>query len=107
MDLWIRSQNKKRLDKVDSIEVYANSIFAKINDENKEIGRYKTDKRALEVLEDIQNKISGKFIIKSKMSLNEESENRLKERYGADYIFPPYLEEVQNLGIMVYQMPEK
>lgn len=63
MDLWIRSQDKEKLVKCDdiSISIDINVKSYKIvgyfdkNTEYELLGTYKTKKRALEVLDDIQN----------------------------------------------------
>ena len=54
MELWIRSQDKKRLTKATDIRIgYLNTIGWIIEDCD-ELGTYKTEKRALEVLDEIQ-----------------------------------------------------
>lgn len=61
MNLWIRSQNKIELTKVNDIQIYkASDGFQIINySENNCViilGLYKTKERALEVLDEIENK---------------------------------------------------
>lgn len=63
MELWVRSQDKKRL-----CQVYNLSILEKYNSNDKvewiiegnidKIGKYATKKRAIEVLDEIQRKIN-------------------------------------------------
>ena len=69
MELWVRSQDKERLVKVDKIELYENKD--KTDDEYKKcaiyeytdnerqylLGIYKSKERALEVLDEIQKRI--------------------------------------------------
>ena len=67
MDLWIRSQDKERLVKVDKIELYENkdntddeykkcAIYEYTDNERQYLlGIYKTKERALEVLDEIQD----------------------------------------------------
>jgi hypothetical protein len=59
MDLWIRSQNKKRLMKVEVVE-FDKQIDgpAIIYSHEYTLGEYKTKERALEVLDEIQTKIA-------------------------------------------------
>ena len=58
MELWIRSQDKKRLTKATDIRIgYLNKIGWIIEDCD-ELGTYKTEKRALEVLDEIQRLIT-------------------------------------------------
>lgn len=77
MELWIRSQDKEDLievhniglaykgkygfmDKIGDIDGYCICEF--INDYHVKLGTYKTKERALEVLDDIQNIIIGKYM---------------------------------------------
>lgn len=56
MDLWIRSQDKKKLIKVNEIKIESvidgNSF---IYSDTTDLGTYETKERALEVLDEIQN----------------------------------------------------
>lgn len=90
MDLWIRSQDKELLIKVDLISM------DKVVEENGEydirfhnivLGRYKSKERALEVLDEIQSKLDifNKFI--------DEPKDMFK-----NFFVPP---------IFVYKMPEE
>ena len=59
MELWIRSQDKLKLVKVNYVYVIENkinsfSIYGETIDSGPIIGRYKTKERALEVLDEIQ-----------------------------------------------------
>ena len=62
MELWIRSQDKKQLLKVNDGLYIANGFtdtddsFVGIKNVG-HIGRYKTEERALEVLDDIQHRL--------------------------------------------------
>ena len=64
MELWIRSQNKKLLCKVDSLfieeESYKRKGRYRIMANNGWLGEYNTLERALEVLDEIQNFIRRK-----------------------------------------------
>ena len=60
MELWIRSQDKRILQKVDSIYLNANYDNRRIctndsRDYESDLGEYKTKERALEVLDEIQD----------------------------------------------------
>ena len=54
MELWIRSQDKKILLKVETIEVINNWFY--LNDKY-DIGFYKTNERALKVLNEIHQRL--------------------------------------------------
>lgn len=58
MELWIRSQDRDYLEKVEKIYLWENSFKEYQIDGKSELGTYKTKKRALEVLDEIQ-KIIG------------------------------------------------
>ncbi len=61
MELWIRSQDKRILQKVGSIFLDANYENKRISayDENYiELGTYKTKERAIEILDEMQQYIS-------------------------------------------------
>lgn len=64
MDLYIRSQDKMALAKYDLLilEKYENKYMF-IADHYKNMGVYKTKERALEVLDEIQNKLCPKEMI--------------------------------------------
>ncbi len=57
MDLWIRSQDKEKLLKVNDIAIEMNMIYGYFdkNTEYELLGTYKSKERALEVLDEIQN----------------------------------------------------
>lgn len=60
MNLWVRSQDKIILQKVDNIFLdanYENKRISTYDGDNIELGTYKTKERAIEVLNEIQNYI--------------------------------------------------
>ncbi len=83
MELWIRNQNKDRLVKCDNVDIldrnqmeYVSNILSKMKIEPFEmdimliandsinLGTYKTKKRALEILDEISNKIKINILLK-------------------------------------------
>lgn len=55
MELWIRSQDRKTLMKITRLYEFSNSIFSIDSRENEIIlGTYKKEKRALEILDEIE-----------------------------------------------------
>lgn len=60
MDLWVRSQDRSILKKVNTIGIVEGRDFWSI-DENLIVsfGKYKTKERALEVLDEIQDELIG------------------------------------------------
>ena len=96
MDLWIRSQDKKRLVHAYGCEVVEALDGWKIREyaTNDYVGKYKTKKRAIEVLNEIQNKLC--------LSLGySEYPLRIIKR-------PDNTMDVQQLkaDVLVYEMPQ-
>ena len=64
MDLWIRSQDRKRITKVEDIYIAydeINSVAYIGNTMIGHLGRYKTFDRALEVLDEIQDLLQNAY----------------------------------------------
>lgn len=99
MELWIRSQDKRILQKVDNIFLDANygnkRICSYDNDNRIELGTYKTKERAIEVLDEIQNILIGKYMI----SLD------YKNALGSNFTSKQIQEVLKETS--VYQMPDK
>lgn len=90
MELWIRSQDKRILQKVDNIFLDANYEDKRISTydgDNIELGTYKTKERAIEVLDEIQSSMKNFAFAKKVNGLGEE----------LDLIPNP---------ILIYQMPK-
>lgn len=98
MELWVRSQDKRILQKVDNIFLdanYENKRISTYDDNNTELGTYKTKERALEVLDEIQNILISKYMI----SLD------YKNALGSNFTSKQIQEVLKETS--VYQMPEK
>ena len=67
MELWIRSQDKKTLKLADNLDIYSikdeEGIDFFIEESGTTLGCYKTEERALEVLDEIQTILKPKFIV--------------------------------------------
>lgn len=109
MELWIRSQQKEMLFKVNSSliirhnEDITNGAYF-IECDKKKIAMYKTRERALEVLDEIQN------ILKSKCIMNIPSTKSIAERLAEQkMILQNYNDnaKIEELSTYVYQMPEE
>lgn len=107
MELWIRSQDKRILQKIDNIYLDANygnkRICNYVDDYKTELGTYKTKERALEVLDEIQNLLKPKYILDTssiKPDGNFYEENGvIFQKYNANT-------EIKELSTFVYQMPK-
>lgn len=109
MELWIRSQDKMSLMKVNKVCFERNiddepTIYGYENYENYErLGIYKTKERALEVLDEIERLLMPKMIIK----------NEGTEMYGLDgHIYKTNIlssakTDIQELSTYVYEMPKE
>ena len=104
MNLWIRSQDRTFLRKVNTIGIVEGRDFWSI-DENLTVsfGKYKTKERAIEVLDEIQNILRPKYILDSssiKPAGNFYEENgMIFQNYDANA-------KIEELSTFVYQMPE-
>ena len=110
MELWIRSQNKLSLTKVNSVvidfndqkKLVANYIQFNGDEDYTPLGEYDTEERALEVLNEIQN------ILKPKILLRRNDDND-KELLGAlqKGVTQKIDIDFKELPTYVYEMPEK
>ena len=102
MELWIRSQDKMRLVKVNSINILDNGLtfHGYINDKDHFwLANYKTKERALEVLDEIQNILKPQVITKLGKIVGKTCD-------GTIYTTPNET-EIKELSTYVYKMPEE
>lgn len=113
MELWIRSQDKKNLVKIRQISLnYQNNkqIIANYTPELYEnsggyyelLGTYKTKERALEVLNEIQNILSPKYILDSS---SIKPAGGFYEENGMIFQYYDANAKIEELSTFVYQMP--
>lgn len=106
MNLWIRSQDKSSIVKVDNLYVSVGNYICYYVEKGKEVpdtyyrpsgelGRYETKERALEVLDEIQNILISKHMI----SLD------YKNALCSNFTYKQLQEVLKETS--VYQMPEK
>lgn len=87
MELWIRSQDKETLLKINRIYNFAMTIFAEDkNDREIVLGTYKTKERALEVLDEICEYIEK--VGKSEIISNENGIMSGIKYFGRIYEMP-------------------
>lgn len=109
MELWIRSQDKKDLVKVNSLWIMDNQIWMEvpfyenhkklgltISGHNHKLAEYETEERALEVLGEIQRIIYPKEYIEFISTIKNESKTEVIKKHYSSY-----------LSSYVYEMPEK
>ena len=108
MELWIRSQDRKLLEKAVMIKIahlHNESIkeedftYSIIVNNDYVFADYKTKERALEVLDEIQKLFEPKIILKSIKEIAQTLD-------GVYYTNPDEY-EIEQLSSYVYQMPEE
>ena len=106
MDLWIRSQNKEKLCKIENIKYMDSSDdFALWNDNNGILGIYKTKQRALEVLDEITNLIKPKYLIRMD---NHGPVNDFLNNENNSYVSAEGVGMVSNINqTLYYEMPKE
>ena len=103
MELWVRSQDKEGIYKVDEIYIderdYGNDDISYYLRENGVLlGRYATKERALEVLDEIQNLLTPKLILNSAKMVTPVDEFIVQEQN---------IYETKELSTYVYEMPKE
>lgn len=104
MSIWVRSQDKESLMKVDNINLGSNRLFTFVGGVTTSftLGTYKSKERAIEVLDEIQNLLIPKVILNTYSVENKET------AYSKELVIEPIINDikVQN-NVNVYQMLEK
>ena len=100
MELWIRSQDKKVLVKINNIWVNENSVIYTDSYPDMWLGAYKSEKRALEVLDEIQNILQPTMIIQKTEGVIATTDNTI-------HIINPSYGEIKQLSTIVYEMPKE
>lgn len=104
MDLWIRSQDKKLLIKVNHIMRINNRIFA-----GDTLGEYDSEERAIEILDEIQKLLVGDVLLFKNVDIDGELGKYLepsKALWLDDKTGKPQTEYLHR-DCIVYEMPEK
>ena len=109
MELWIRSQDKKSLRIVSNINIIHEDgktfICNYTGIANIKLGTYKTEQRALEVLDEIENLLNPKYLIRIDGNTQKIADFL---NTGDEYIKAEGNGDIKNINnTFVYQMPEK
>ncbi len=123
MELLIRSQDKLCLVKQYAfIDIFNfceededRSIYAYIDEDTQVLlGEYKTKERALEVLDEIQNRIHQTFICKLNNPVKQDDYKRLKSGLACEYPDKEFMIQTLqyelepiNSNVIIYEMPEE
>ena len=92
MELWVRSQDRERICRVNKLYIKGVGIYSNCdnyNDDYDYLGLYKTKERALEVLDEIQKYVTNEFKINGNI---QEADVSIKAR-------------ILSKMVDVYQMP--
>ena len=110
MDLWIRSQNRKMMERAVAVKIahykedgkMSNSIV--INNDYI-FGEYETEERALEVLDEITNLIKPKYLIRMD---NHGPVNDFLNNENNSYVSAEGVGMVSNINqTLYYEMPKE
>lgn len=110
MDLWIRSQNRKMMERAVAVKIVhykedgkmSNSIV--INNDYI-FGEYETEERALEVLDEITNLIKPKYLIRMD---NHGPVNDFLNNENNSYVSAEGVGMVSNINqTLYYEMPKE
>lgn len=116
MELWIRSQNKIRLLKVNDLYLKDNYVYVKIDDDTYKgvcVGEYSSNERALEILDEISSKIKNHYIVEIKPLLSKKEIERieftLNYKYNENFIMQPPETTITpiNSNVIYYEMPKE
>ena len=139
MELWIRSQDKYTLIKAENIKIIEtkglkekleNSILSCLSDmeqvksylkdgysilvDENNVGVYESKERALEVLDEIQNRLHQTFICDLKCQVYKRDYENIKsdlehEYPSKEFIIQPQHYELKpiNSDVVIYKMPEE
>lgn len=113
MDIWIRSQDKQELIKIDYIEANMGRIFIQYGTFRRCVGTYATQERALEILKEVIDKIKPIFILEVKAmykkEIIEKEREQLAKKYNKEFISttPDFKINPVNSNTVVYELPEE
>ena len=111
MDLWIRSQNRKMMERAVAVKIahykedgkMSNSIV--INNDYI-FGEYATEERTLEVLDEITDLIKPKYVIR--VDNHEDINNKFLKNKKNDYVSVSGFGSVINVNqTLYYEMPKE
>lgn len=107
MDLYIRSQDRKKLFKYDSLSIYCDceempslANYEICDSFEGHVAVYKSEKRALEVLDEIQKILMPPMLINS-------SEGFITGKDDSMHIINPSYNKIEQPSSYVYEMPKE
>lgn len=117
MSLWIRSQDKSALVNVDNvlynIEEMEICAVLTVTASKISLGKYKTKKRIMEIMQDIQFKIQNKVLLQVQYPVKKEDKYKILMDFETLNGITPIVSDISenitfiNPEVIVYEMPEK
>lgn len=123
MELWIRSQDREDLIKVDNLGLAYKGKYTFVDNDriddkfyicqftpdfHTKLGEYTTKERALEVLDEIQDILKPRNLIYTGDKINMKDAMHLCKMTNSQSIsLLPSDASITQLGVLVYEMPEK
>lgn len=115
MELWIRTQDKETIMKVNRLDYALSAGEHQIRADGFKIylATYKTKERALEILDDISSKIKNQFIVTVSGLWKAEDvklmKNQLEKDYAGDFIMETKPLEIKplNQNLIYYELPKE
>ena len=118
MELWIRSQDKEKMLKVDELsligmgghKVAIGTFTKKLKNDDycNYLGTYKDKKRALEILDEIHNILQPRvYIEQPDIELKPDELIMNLSQYVIMHVNDKVEFELKNIGQIVYQMPKE
>ena len=101
MNLWIRSQDRETLIRIENVSITNDSMILGnlVSDDNKSacdywiLGQYKTKRRALEIIDEIESQIASNYVMQTYAS-------QINTKGREEYV-------VKLFEKMIYEMPEE
>lgn len=113
MELWLRSQNKCKLRRTDIINYSYEGGKHNIDCNGYSVGTYKSKKRCLEIIDEIQNIMcrSGMILFKD-VDITNLSAKDIEPFKAINWCSSPIANEksevtIHNAEVIVYEMPEE
>lgn len=115
MELWIRSQDKSALTIVDNVmyDAEKNEIVTVLCSVPLVLGRYETEERCMELMNEIQSKLKNKYLAKVNPIVSDETFRKtireFEEFNKIDLIGCNGMVDIQPISseVMVYEMPKE
>lgn len=113
MDLWIRSQDKTKLIKSNGVALTPSGLSIYPIGATGVLGTYKTEERALEILNEIQHHMINKYYLIPKEKLTQEEKCQLMNigKFNPKIDVVSTLEKMElkplNNNVYIYEMPKE